>query len=88
MTDPRNVAHDKKVENDKKHHHEETAGHPATGTQPGKKTPQIDADTAPSNSVAHELYKQGEEPRVHHDADHHDSEKGNSDADGKSAGQG
>ncbi len=67
MTDPRNVAHDKKVENDKKHQHEETLGNPASAPQPGKKTPQIDVDTPPSNSVAHDLYKQGEEPRVHHE---------------------
>lgn len=35
--------------------------------QPGKKPKLIDADTGPSNSVAHQMYKDGEEPRVHVD---------------------
>ena len=35
--------------------------------QPGKKPPLIDADTGPSNSVAHQMYKDGLEPRVHSD---------------------
>ena len=32
--------------------------------QPGRKPPLIDADTGPSNSVAHQMYKDGAEPRV------------------------
>ena len=36
MTDPRNVAHDKKVQQEKKHRHEETAP-TAHAVQPGKK---------------------------------------------------
>jgi hypothetical protein len=67
---------DKKVEKDKKHSHKGTVGHPAIVAQPSKKTPQIDADTSPSNSVTHALYKQGEEPRVHHEP-----EAGKSDTD-------
>jgi len=41
MTDPRNIAHDKKVHQEKKHHGEEVApGSEQTRTpQPGKKTP-------------------------------------------------
>ncbi|MDQ6679500.1 MAG: hypothetical protein M3Y67_00855 [Pseudomonadota bacterium] len=37
MTDPRNVAHDKKVQQEKKHHHEEVAPGAAATPQPGKK---------------------------------------------------
>jgi hypothetical protein len=39
MTDPRNVAHDKKVQQEKKHHHEEVAPDSDRTPQPGKKTP-------------------------------------------------
>lgn len=38
MTDPRNIAHDKKVQNDKKHNHEEIAPGADKTPQPGKKT--------------------------------------------------
>ena len=62
MTDERNIAHDKK------HHGEAVVQNAAVVPQPGKKLALIDDDTAPSNSVAHELYKQGQEPRVHDDA--------------------
>jgi hypothetical protein len=37
MTDPRNVAHDKKVQQEKKHHHEEIAPGAEHAPQPGKK---------------------------------------------------
>ena len=37
MTDPRNVAHDKKVQNDKKHHGEEIAPGAIHAPQPGQK---------------------------------------------------
>jgi hypothetical protein len=46
MTDPRNIAHDKKVQQEKKHRHEEVATG-AHAVQPGKKphlTPAVDAD--------------------------------------------
>lgn len=35
--------------------------------QPGKKPPLIDADIGPSNSIAHQMYKDGEAPRVNSD---------------------
>ena len=37
MTDPRNIAHDKKVQQEKKHHHEEIAPGAEHAVQPGKK---------------------------------------------------
>jgi hypothetical protein len=37
MTDPRNIAHDKKVQQEKKHRHEEVAPGAAHTVQPGKK---------------------------------------------------
>ncbi|RYZ11347.1 MAG: hypothetical protein EOO24_06645 [Comamonadaceae bacterium] len=46
MTDPRNVAHDKKVLQEKKHRHEETAA-TTHAVQPGKKphlAPAVEAD--------------------------------------------
>lgn len=39
MTDPRNVAHDKKVAQEKKHHGDEIAPGAEKTPQPGKKTP-------------------------------------------------
>ena len=39
MTDPRNIAHDKKVAQEKKHHNEEVAPGADKKPQPGKKTP-------------------------------------------------
>lgn len=38
MTDPRNVAHDKKVQQEKKNHNEEIAPGADKTPQPGKKT--------------------------------------------------
>jgi hypothetical protein len=38
MTDPRNIAHDKKVKQEKKHHGEEIALGADETPQPGKKT--------------------------------------------------
>ncbi|MCY7389165.1 MAG: hypothetical protein LH481_14115 [Burkholderiales bacterium] len=38
MTDPRNVAHDKKIQQEKKHHGEEIAPGADKKPQPGKKT--------------------------------------------------
>ena len=40
MTDPRNIAHDKKVQQEKKHNHEEVAPDAAAKPQPGRK-PQL-----------------------------------------------
>ena len=67
MTDDRNIAHDKTVAMDKKRHGEAVVEHASVVPQPGRKPPLIDADTGPSNSVAHQMYKNGEEPRVHAD---------------------
>ena len=38
MTDPRNIAHDKKVQQEKKHQHQEIAPGADKKPQPGKKT--------------------------------------------------
>ena len=67
MTDERNIAHDKKVAQQKKAHGKDVVENASTVPQPGKKPHLIDADTGPSNSVAHAMYKHGEEPRVHRD---------------------
>lgn len=67
MTDERNIAHDKTVALDKKHQGQDVVENSAIVPQPGKKPPLIDADTGPSNSVAHQMYKDGLEPRVHSD---------------------
>ena len=48
MTDPRNVAHDKKVQQEKKHHNEEVAPGAQHAVQPGKKphmTPKPEPET-------------------------------------------
>ena len=37
MTDPRNIAHDKKVQQEKKHNHEEIVAGADETPQPGKK---------------------------------------------------
>ena len=68
MTDERNIAHDKTVAMDKKRHGEAVVENSSIAPQPGRKPPLIDADTGPSNSVAHQMYKDGETPRVHVDA--------------------
>jgi len=67
MTDERNIAHDKTVALNKKHQGQDVVENSAIVPQPGKKPPLIDADTGPSNSVAHQMYKDGLEPRVHTD---------------------
>ena len=68
MTDERNIAHDKTVAMDKKHNGQPVVENAAVVPQPGKKPALIDADTGPSNSVAHEMYKHGEDPRVSDEA--------------------
>ena len=63
MTDERNIAHDKKVAEQKR---EQGGGlNDAVQPQPGKKPPQVDDDTDPSNTRATEMYKDGETPRDH-----------------------
>ena len=46
MSDPRNVAHDKKVMQEKVHHGEDPAEGAAATPQPGKKPPQVHDDAA------------------------------------------
>lgn len=65
MTDERNIAHDKKVADQKRKHGDDADGNAAVQPQPGKKAPQVDADTDPSNSRAKEMYKDGTAPRDH-----------------------
>lgn len=57
MTDPRNIAHDKKVQQEKKHHGEEIAPDAEHAPQPGRK-PHLkhendsDANVPPAASTA------------------------------------
>jgi hypothetical protein len=56
MTDPRNIAHDKKVQQEKAHRHEEIP-HGDHAVQPGKKphmTPTVEADVADAEADANE----------------------------------
>jgi hypothetical protein len=76
MTDERNIAHDKKVAQEKKRQAHDSVDQSAIVPQPGKKPPQIDHDTDPSNSVARELYRHGAEPRVHQDVEGDDDRGG------------
>lgn len=50
MTDPRNVAHDKKVQQEKKHHGEEAVTGAEHAPQPGKK-PHLVPSEAPEPDV-------------------------------------
>ena len=63
MTDERNIAHDKKVAEQKRE--QGSGANDAVQPQPGKKPPQVDDDTDPSNTRAREMYKDGESPRDH-----------------------
>lgn len=56
------------VAQDKKHQGQAVVENASIVPQPGRKPPLIDADTGPSNSVAHQMYVDGDEPRVHVDA--------------------
>jgi hypothetical protein len=64
MTDERNIAHDKKIADDKRDQGV-MSPNDAVQAQPGRKPPQVDGDTDPSNSRASEMYKAGETPRDH-----------------------
>ena len=52
MTDPRNIAHDKKVQQEKKHHGEEVAPGAEHAPQPGRKphvkTPEAEKPAEPA----------------------------------------
>ena len=79
--DERNIAHDKAVTQDKKHHGEAVVEkNAAVVPQPGKKPHLIGADIAPSNSVAHQMYEDGKEPRVHTDKADQDQDQKREDA--------
>lgn len=65
MTDERNIAHDKKVADDKDNRGIDNKGNASIQPQPGKKPPQVDGDTDPSQSRARELYKAGDTPNDH-----------------------
>lgn len=61
MADPRNVAHDKKVQEEKKHHGEEVAPGATEKPQPGKK-PTLEKDTgAPDTYQQHARHHQSDE---------------------------
>ena len=51
MTDPRNIAHDKKVQQEKKHRHEELAPGATHAVQPGRK-PHIEPAVAEPGAPA------------------------------------
>jgi hypothetical protein len=55
MTDPRNIAHDKKVQQEKKHRHEEVSPGAAQTVQPGKKPQMTVRPDAPAADDAVEL---------------------------------
>jgi hypothetical protein len=67
VTDERNIAHDKTVALDKKRKGLAVVENAAVVPRPGRKPSLVDADTAPSNSVAHQMYIDGETPRIHAD---------------------
>ncbi|MFC5498923.1 hypothetical protein ACFPOE_15345 [Caenimonas terrae] len=55
MTDPRNIAHDKKVQQEKKHHHEEISPGAEHAVQPGRKphmAPKPDAVVTDTDGAA------------------------------------
>ena len=54
MSDPRNVAHDKKVIQEKKHHGEEPVEGAAETTQPGKKPELVKHDKHEDPATARE----------------------------------
>lgn len=51
MTDPRNIAHDKKVQEEKKHNHEEIAPDAVHKPQPGMK-PKLEEHDEPKDENA------------------------------------
>lgn len=59
MTDPRNIAHDKKVQQEKKHRGEEIAPGAEHAVQPGKK-PHIQTTDTPDADV--EIVEKDEQP--------------------------
>lgn len=60
MTDPRNIAHDKKVQQEKKHRGEEIAPGAEHAVQPGKKPHLVTTDDKPETDG--ETTEQDEQP--------------------------
>jgi hypothetical protein len=58
MTDPRNIAHDKKVQQEKKHRHEQVAPGADATPQPGKK-PRMEHHAADVTKVPDEAEEEG-----------------------------
>ena len=54
MTDPRNIAHDKKVQQEKKHRHQEISPGAAHAVQPGRK-PHIEPAEKPAPTEQPEI---------------------------------
>lgn len=80
MTDERNIAHDKRVADENRDRGQDTPSNAAVQPQPGKKPPQIDGDTDPSNTRAREMYQDGEAPRDHsHESLENPAEEGHRD---------
>lgn len=52
MTDPRNIAHDKKVQQEKKHNGEEIAPGAEKAVQPGRKPHMESHETKPEDTAA------------------------------------
>lgn len=81
MADPRNIAHDKKVQEEKKHDHEPIAPEGAVvAPQPGKKTP-IAKDEEPAEVAnSHEKSQHHKDKTSHVEeaeaAAHHGGEEG------------
>ncbi len=63
MSDPRNVAHDKKVIQEKKQAGEDLESGAAHVPQPGKKTPSADPTPSPSAEIADTTAAEGHPPR-------------------------
>jgi len=65
MNDPRNVAHDKRVQQEKKHKHEEIAPGAAHKVQPGKKpamTPPVEVTVPDANVDAADTSEGAKKP--------------------------
>ena len=64
MADPRNIAHDKKVQEEKKHHHLDPVPAALETPQPGKKPKLEKAEEDGKAETFHEHQQQEETPEV------------------------
>ena len=62
MTDPRNIAHDKKVQQEKKHRGEEIAPGAEHAVQPGKKPHLVTTDDTPAGDSAEKASRSRADP--------------------------